>query len=111
MAEKKRIIRVVCANVKEAMFKLSEEERKEFIRKDRGKLEELGYKLHFITDCSWSNEEWQAIGVEEWPSLEAIEKYEKFCEEELEASKYAEVKAYLGTPISSEYNQPGITNK
>ncbi|UCC90632.1 MAG: hypothetical protein JSW24_00200, partial [Dehalococcoidia bacterium] len=87
------------------------EERKEFIRKDRTKMEELGYKLHWLIDCSWSNKEWQTIGIEEWPSMEAIEKYERYCEEELEAFKYAEVKAYLATPLSTQYNQPGITNK
>jgi len=31
-----------------------------------------------MLDCSWSNEEWQSIGIEEWPSMEAIQKIEKF---------------------------------
>jgi len=35
MAERKRIIRVMFAKIKEAYHKLSEEERKEFMRKDR----------------------------------------------------------------------------
>ena len=110
MAEKKRIIRLMFAKIKEAYHKLSEEEQQEFMRKDREKLEELGYKLHFMIDCSWSNEEWQFIGVEEWPSMEAIEKIEKFHEEELEVSKYVEYKTYLGTPVYDEYTQSG-TNK
>ena len=111
MAKKKRIIRVMFAKIKPAFHKLSEEERQEFMRKDREKMEELGYKLHFMLDCSWSNEEWQFIGIEEWPSMEAIQKIEKFHEEELEASKYAEYKTYLCTPVYDEYTQSGITNK
>jgi hypothetical protein len=110
MAEKKRIIRVMFVKIKPAYHELSEEEQKEFMRKDGKKMEELGYKLHFMIDCSWSNEEWQFIGVEEWPSMEAIEKITKFHEEELEASKYAEYKTYLGIPVYDEYIQSG-TNK
>jgi hypothetical protein len=111
MVEKKRIIRVMFAKIKPAFHKLSAEEQQEFMRKDREKMEALGYKLHFMLDCSWSNDEWQFIGIEEWPSMEAIQKIEKFHEEELEASKYAEYKTYLGTPVYDEYTQSGITNK
>ena len=110
MAEKKRFIRVMLAKIKPAYFKLSEEEQQEFMRKDREKMEELGCKLHFMIDCSGSNEEWQSIGIEEWPSMEAIVKFEKFHEEELELSKYVEYKTYLGTPVYDEYTQSG-TNK
>jgi hypothetical protein len=52
MTEKKRIIRVMLAKIKPAYHKLSEEEQQEFMRKDREKMEELGYKLHFMLDCS-----------------------------------------------------------
>jgi len=57
VAEKKRIIRVMFAKIKPAYFELSEGEQQEFMRKDREKMEELGYKLHFMLDCSWSNKE------------------------------------------------------
>ena len=111
MAENKRYIRVMLAKIKPAYFELSEEEQQEFMRKDREKMEELGYKLLFMLDCSWSNEEWQYIGIEEWPSMEAIKKIEKFHEEELELSKYVEYETHLGTPVYDEYTQSGITNK
>ena len=110
MAEKKRIFRLMFVRIKPAYYELSEEEQKEFMRKDREKMEELGYKLHYMIDCNWSNQEWQFIGVEEWPSMEAIEKIAKFHEEELEASKYAEYKTYLGTPVYDGYAQSG-TNR
>ena len=111
MAEKKRVIRVMFVKIKPAYFELSEGERQEFIRKDRERMEELGCKLHFMLDCSWSNKEWQFIGIEEWPSMEAIERIEKFHEEELGVSKYGEYKTYLCTPAYDEYNQSGITNR
>lgn len=58
MTEKKRIFRVILAKIKPAYLKLSEEEQQDFMLKDRKKMEELGYKLHLMLDCSWSNEEW-----------------------------------------------------
>ena len=111
MPEKKRFIRVMFGKIKPAYFELSEQEQKEFMQRDREKLEELGYKLHFQLDCSGLNQEWNGIGVEEWPSMEAIEKIEKFYKEELELSRYVEYKAYVGTPVFDEYTQCGITNK
>jgi hypothetical protein len=87
MAENKPIVRVYFAKLKEAFFNLSEEEKMDFMRKDRGNLDELGCKFETI-DCRWSNEEWDFIGIEEWPSLEAIEKRAKFEKEELQVSRY-----------------------
>lgn len=111
MAEKKRIIRIMFVKLKEEYFKLSEAEQQEFMRRDREKMEELGYKLHFMLDCSWSSDEWQFIGIEEWPSMESIEEISKFHEEELKVSKYGEYKTYLGTLVYDAYTQEGITNK
>ena len=99
------------AKLKPAYQKLSENEQQEFMQKDREKMESLGYKLHFMLDCSWSTDEWQFIGIEEWPSMEAIKEIEKFHEEELDVSKYAEYKTYLATLVFDEYTQAGITNK
>ena len=111
MSENKRIIRVMFVKIKPAYHELSEEEQQQFMRKDRERMEELGYKLRFMLDCSWSDKEWQFIGIEEWPSMEAIQRIEKFHEEELRASEYAEYKTYLGTPVYDEYTQSGLTNK
>jgi hypothetical protein len=111
MSEKERIIRVMFVKIKPAYYELSEEEQQEFMRKDRERMEELGYKLRFMLDCSWSDKKWQFIGIEEWSSMDAIEKIEKFHEEELGASKYAEYKTYLGTPVYDEYSQSGLTNE
>ena len=106
MAEKKPIIRLLFARIKEAFYKLSEEEKLEFMRKDRENWEELGCKLLMMIDCRWSNEEWNYVGVEEWPTIEALEKRAKFEYEELEKFKFIESKTYLGTRESfAEYGK------
>ena len=106
MAEKKPIIRLYFAKIKEAFYKLSEEEKKEFMRKDRENLDELGMKVLMMIDCRWSNEEWDFVGVEEWPTIEALEKRGKFEKEEMEAFRYVESKTYLGTRESfAEYGK------
>ena len=73
MAESKPVIRLFFAKMKDTFIALPEEEKISFMRKDRENLDELGMKAVTMIDCSWSNEEWDYIGVEQWPSLEAIE--------------------------------------
>ena len=106
MNESKPIIRLFFAKIKEEFTKLSEEEKMAFMIKDRENLDKLGMKAVSMIDCSWSNDEWDYIGVEQWPNKEAIIKREKFEKEELEISKYVESKTYLGTPESfTEYGK------
>lgn len=103
MSEGKPVVRLFFAKIKEAFTELSEEEKLEFMRKDRENLDGLGMKALTMIDCSWSsddNDKWDYIGVEEWPNMEAIKKREKFEKEELEVFKYVESKTYLGTPES-----------
>ena len=106
MAESKPIIRLFFAKMKDTFIDLPEEEKMAFMRRDRENLDELGMKAVTMIDCSWSNEEWDYIGVEQWPSIEAIEKRELFENEELEVFRYVESKTYLGTPESfTEYGK------
>ena len=106
MAESKPIIRLFFAKMKDTFINLQEEEKMAFMRRDRENLDELGMKAVTMIDCSWSNEEWDYIGVEQWPSIAAIEKREQFENEELEVFKYVESKTYLGTPESfAEYGK------
>jgi len=100
MAENKPVIRLYFAKIKDAFSDLSDEEKMAFMQKDRENLDKLGMKAVSMIDCSWSNEEWDYIGVEQWPSMEAIEKREIFENEELEVFKYVESKTLLGTPES-----------
>ena len=100
MAENKPIIRLYFAKMKEAFRELSDEEKLAFMRKDRENLDNLGMKAVTMIDCSWSNNEWDYIGVEQWPSMEAIEEREIFENEVLKVSNYVESKTLLGTPES-----------
>ena len=100
MAESKPIIRLYFAKMKSAFGDLSDEDKMAFMRKDRENLDELGMKAVTMIDCSWSNDEWDYVGVEEWPSIEAIEVRERYENEELEVFKYVEAKTLLGTPES-----------
>jgi hypothetical protein len=87
--------------MKEAFNDLPDEEKMAFMSKDRKNLDELGCKFEMI-NLSGSNEEWQYIGIEEWPSMEAIEKRDKFEKEELEIHRYVEYKTIVGTRESSD---------
>ena len=100
MAENKPVTRLYFAKMKQAFTDLPDEEKIDFMRRDRENLDKLGMQAVSMIDCSWSNDEWDYVGVEEWPSLEAIKIREQFENEELEVSKYVEAKTILGTPES-----------
>ncbi len=100
MPERGPVVRLFFAKIKEAFTALSEQEKTQFMQKDRENLDQLGMKALSMIDCSWSNDEWDYIGVEEWPHMEAVKKREQFEQEELNISKYVESKTYIGTPES-----------
>lgn len=100
MSEQKPVIRLFFAKMKKSFLDLPEEEKMAFMRKDRENLDALGMKAVAMINCSATNDEWDYIGVEQWPSMDAIHKREKFENEELEVSKYVESKTYIGTDES-----------
>jgi hypothetical protein len=103
--ETKSIIRVYFAKIKGAFYDLSEEEKALFMQKDRSQMDECGMKLIMTIDCRWSNEEWDYIGIEEWPTLESLEKRAIFEKEELATFRYVESRTYLGTQVLGEYGR------
>ena len=107
MSENKPIIRMFFAKIKESFYNLSEEEKIEFMRRDRENMDELGLNFIMNIDCRWSNEEWDYVGIEEWPTIESLEKRAQFEKEELGAFRYVESKTYLGTRVEqiSEYGK------
>lgn len=72
------IVRLFFARMKPEFFQLSEEERRQFMIRDRANLDALGMKAISMVDCTRRDEEWDYIGVESWPSMEAIEERERF---------------------------------
>lgn len=105
MTDNKPIIRLFFARLKESYHKLPKKEQQEFMAKDMKNLKELGCKIKMMIDCRWSSKDWHFIGIEEWPSLEVLQKRAAFEEEELAAYRYVESKTHLGTSISDEYTQ------
>ena len=100
MADEKMIVRLFFAKMKDKFLQLSEEEKIAFMAKDRANLDELGMKAISMINCAESNNEWDYIGVEGWPSMESIASREKFEREELMIDRYVEYKTYLGYELS-----------
>ena len=100
MTKASPIIRLYFAKMKNSFGELSDQQKMEFMRKDRENLDRLGMKAISMIDCSSTSDEWDFIGVEQWPSMKAVEKRKIFEDEELEVSKYVESKTILGTPES-----------
>ncbi len=101
------IVRLFFAKMKPDYFQLSEQERIQFMARDRANLDALGMKAVSMIDCSDSDEEWDYIGVERWPSMKAVEERERFENEELHISRYVEYKVHLGVEQSfEEYGKP-----
>ncbi|MFH2135022.1 MAG: hypothetical protein ABII81_07560 [Pseudomonadota bacterium] len=102
MTDNTPIIRLFLTRMKPEFFKLSETERTAFMAKDRANLDELGMKAISMIDCSGRDDQWEYIGVESWPSMEAVRKREKFENEVLEISKYVDYETHLGIAQSFE---------
>ena len=100
MTEKPPIIRLYFAKMKKAFAELSDQQKIDFMRKDRENLDGLGMKAISMINCGWSSDEWDYIGIEQWPSMEAIEKRRIFEDEELKVSRYVDSKTILGTAES-----------
>lgn len=102
MANDSHVIRLFFARMKQEFFELSDSERRDFMAKDRRNLDELGMRAVSMVQCTGESKEWDYIGVEAWPSYEAIARREKFEAEDLDISKYVEYKTILGIEQSFE---------
>jgi len=100
MEESKPIIRLFFAKMKKVFIDLPEEEKMKFMGADRKNLDALGMEAIAMVNCSGLSHEWDYIGVEQWPSMDAIRQREKFEKEVLKIDKYVSSKTYLGTPES-----------
>lgn len=102
MKKEKAIVRLFFAKMKDEFLSLSEKERQEFMAKDRANLDALGMTAISMIECNESEDEWDYIGVEKWPSMEAVSKREEFEHNELQISRYVEYKTYIGNEQSFE---------
>lgn len=104
------VVRIFFAKMKPSFFQLSEEEKRQFMVRDRVNLDDLGMTAISMIDCTESDSEWDYIGVERWPSMKALEERECFERDELQIARYVEYKAERGVEQSFEdYGRPQST--
>ena len=84
---------------KAAWFALSEEEQASIAASMQATVGATGGKVLAICDCRWASEAWAFWGVEEYPSLEALQEQSKKVTE-LGWYRYVESEVLLGVPYS-----------
>jgi hypothetical protein len=79
-------------------YQLSQEEQKSLLAKLNEALEKLGAKRTILCNAYWSTDQWLWAGVEEFPNIEAVQKYMAALQE-LSWERYAEGSSVLGTKM------------
>jgi hypothetical protein len=85
----------------EAWYQLSQEERSALFAKMEETGGRLGAKQVLVCDSSWNSEKWLFWGVEEYPSMEALQEYSQ-CLAELNWFRYCESEILLGSKVPTE---------
>ena len=80
----------------EAWYQASEEERKSQLAKLREAYKEVGGKMVIACKSAWSAEEWLAFGLDEFPDIEAAQKFAELLREQ-DHFRYIESASMLGT--------------
>src|SRR5262245_21635739 len=91
----------------EAWYQLSQEQRDALFAKMEETGKRLGAKQVLICDSSWNSEKWLFWGVEEYPSMEALQEYSN-CLVELNWFRYCDSEILLGSAVpTSSTENPG----
>ncbi len=83
---------------KEAWYQLSEEERTDVSNKAHQAIADVGGKAIVVCDSRWADEQWAFFGVEEYPSIEAVQQVAQ-AHSALGWHRYLESKTLLGTAL------------
>lgn len=75
------IYKTFLAKPSEAWYQLSKADQDQLIAKLQKKFADLGCKRVILCDSSWSSDQWTFSGVEEFPSIEAVQQYHAFLGE------------------------------
>jgi hypothetical protein len=95
------IYKVFMARFSEAWYQLSEEEQNSFKAKMGEALEKAGGKSLMMCGTNWSSDQWSFAGMEEFPSIEAVQNY-MAAADELNLFRYVEATSVLGTKFESK---------
>ncbi len=80
----------------EAYYQLSPAEQQTLLGKIDAAFERVGGKRVIVCNSSWSSEQWPVFGVEQFPSIEAVQQYAEALNE-LNLSRYLVSMSILGT--------------
>ena len=69
------IYKAFYARPKPSWLALSQEEQASLLAKNRDALEKVGGKVIIACYSGWSSEQWPYFGVEEFPDIEAVQKF------------------------------------
>ena len=89
------------ARMKEAWYQLSKEQQGAIDEKMSEAVARLGVKRVVVCDSSWYSEQWPFWGVEEFPSMEAVQEYAS-CLVEMDWFRYCDAETMLGTGVPPE---------
>ena len=84
----------------EAWYQLSQEEQNSLVAKLNEALEKVGAKRPILCNSNWSSDQWSIAGVEEFPNIEAVQKFAAALQE-LNWFRYCESTNVLGTKLES----------
>jgi hypothetical protein len=94
------IYKLFMGRFSEAWYQLSKEEQNSLIANLNGALEKAGGKRSLLCDSSWSSDQWSFAGIEEFPNIEAVQKFTAALQE-LNWFRYCESTNVLGTKMES----------
>lgn len=90
------IYKMFYLRMKEAWFQLSQEERDALFARIDEAMKSVGGKSMLTCESSWNSEKWWYWGVEEFPSMEAVQEYAHLLAE-MEWFRYCDSESLLGT--------------
>ena len=91
------IYKVYLVRPKASWFELSQEERTSQMAKNNDALEKVGGKKIVACNSGWSSEQWPYFGVEEFPDIEAVQKFSEELSNLNWPYQFADVMSVLGT--------------
>ena len=83
---------------KEPWYQLSKEQQDALFAQMDDTFRKVGAKRVILCDSSWNSEKWLYWGVEEFPSLEAVQEY-THCLDDLHWFRYVDSEILLGTAV------------
>ena len=92
------VYKMFYARMKEAWYQLSKEEQDLLFGKLEAALKQVGGKSVITCDSTWSSEKWLFWGVEEFPSIEAIQEHAELLGD-LNWFRYCDSETLLGADL------------